>query len=418
MASLLNNRSNNLPLIISIAKLFTMERILLISLVTFLCLCCKDKSEKVPAAVKQVFAVVEIENRAVNGVYVFPATIKGVQQDEIRPKISGFIKEIFVDEGETVKKGQALFKIETNTQEMDAQAAKAEIDVAEANITAAEGAVAAAQVEVDKVLPLVEKKIVGQVQLETARANLLKAKGQLSQAIATREKAEANYYAILENIKFSNIESPLDGIIGRIKYSVGTLTGPNDPIPLTTVSDNSQVNAYFSLTEKEYIDFFQKFEGTDLEGKIERVPPIELELANGSIYEEKGKVQTTTGIIDPTTGTIQFRVLFPNEGRLLKSGNSGVIRVPRIYENAISIPNAATFEQQGMVYVYKVVADTARVQLVSILDKLERMAIVESGLRAGDQIVVSGLATLRNGTAIEPRIVSLDSIMNQTVVVP
>lgn len=395
-----------------------MERILLFSLVTFLCICCKDKSEKPPTAVKQVFPVVEIENSTVNGFYVFPAAIKGVEEDEIRPKIRGFIKEIYVDEGEMVKKGQPLVKIETNTQQMDAKAARAEIDGAKANITAAEGAVAAAQVEVDKMLPLVEKNIVGQVQLETARANLLKAQGQLSQAKAAREKAEASYYAIVENIKFSEINSPLDGVVGSIAYSVGSLTGPRDPQAITAVSDNSSVNAYFSLTEKEYIDFFQKFEGTDLEDKINRVPPIELELANGSIYEEKGKVQTTTGIIDPSTGTIQFRVLFPNERGLLKSGNSGVIRVPRIYENVISVPNAATFEQQGMVYVYKVVEDTARVQLVNVLDKLERMAIVESGLQAGDRIIVSGLATLRNGTAIEARIVSLDSIMNQTGLSP
>ena len=395
-----------------------MQRILLFFSVLTFCLGCKEKSEKVSTPVKQVFPIIEIERSTVNGFYVFPAAIKGVEEDEIRPKIRGFIKEIYVDEGEMVTKGQPLVKIETNTQQMDAKAARAEIDGAEANITAAEGAVAAAQVEVDKMLPLVEKNIVGQVQLETARANLLKAQGQLSQAKAAREKAEASYYAIVENIKFSEINSPLDGVVGSITYSVGSLTGPRDPQPITTVSDNSSVDAYFSLTEKEYIDFFQKFEGTDLEDKIDRVPPIELELANGSIYEEKGKVQTTTGIIDPSTGTIQFRVLFPNERGLLKSGNSGVIRVPRIYEDVISVPNAATFEQQGMVYVYKVVEDTVRVQLVSVLDKLERMAIVESGLQAGDRIVVSGLATLRNGTVIEPRIVSLDSIMNQTGLSP
>ncbi len=375
---------------------------------------CKEKEVKNPTISTGVFPVIVIASDTVNGYYEFPASIKGIEEDEIRSKISGFIKEIYVDEGEVVKKGQPLVKIETNTQQMDAKAARAEIDGAEANIMAAEGSVAAAQVEVDKMVPLVERKIVGQVQLETARANLLKAKGQLSQAKAAKEKAEANYYAIVENIKFSEINSPLDGVVGSIVYSEGTLTGPRDPQPITTVSDNSEIKAYFALTEKEYIDFFQIFEGTDLEDKINRVPPIELELANGSIYPDKGKVQTTTGIIDPATGTIQFRVLFPNEGVLLKSGNSGIIRVPRIYNNVIAIPNSATFEQQGMVYVFKVVQDTARVQLVNVLDKLERMAIIDSGLEFGDQVIVSGLATLRNGTPVQGRVVSMDSIIKQS----
>ena len=395
-----------------------MKRVSLFFIMAVFFVSCKDKADKSPAAVTRVFPVAEIESRTVNGYYVFPAAIKGIKEDEIRAKINGYIKEIYVDEGEIVKKGQPLVKLETNIQQMDAKAARAEIDGAEANIMAAKGAVAAAQVEVDKILPLVEQNIVGQVQLETARANLLKARGQLSQAEAAKEKAEANYYAIVENIKFSEITSPLDGVIGSITYTEGSLTGPRDPQPITTVSDNSSVYAYFAITEKEYIDFFQKFEGTDLMDKINRVPPIELQLANGSIYEEKGKVQTTTGIIDPSTGTIQFRVLFPNDRGLLKSGNSGVIRVPRIYENVVSVPNSATFEQQGMVYVYKVVQDTARVQLVNVLDQLERMAIIESGLEIGDQIIVSGLATLRNGTPIEARIVSMDSVMNKSKAKP
>lgn len=395
-----------------------MKRMSLFFIIALIFGSCKDKEDKNAAAPVRVFPVIEIANSTVNGYYVFPAAIKGVKEDEIRAKISGYIKEIYVDEGEMVKKGQPLLKLETNTQQMDAKAARAEIDGAEANITAAEGAVAAAQVEVDKILPLVEKNIVGQVELETARANLLKAKGQLSQAKAAKEKSQARYYAIVENIRYSDIMSPLDGIVGSITYSEGALTGPRDPQPITTVSDNSSVDAYFALTEKEYIDFFQKFEGTDLEDKINRVPPIDLELANGSIYEEKGKVQTTTGVIDPTTGTIQFRVLFPNEKGLLKSGNSGTIRVPRIYENVVAVPNSATFEQQGMVYVYKVVQDTARVQLVQVLDKLERMAIINSGLETGDQIIVSGLATLRNGTPIQARMVDLDSIMNKSQSTP
>ncbi|WP_369049416.1 efflux RND transporter periplasmic adaptor subunit [Tenacibaculum sp. UWU-22] len=371
---------------------------------------CKKETKKTKTA-PLPYPVISVAKRNVNTYHIFPTNITGINNNQLRPKISGYIKEVLVDEGEKVKKGQLLFKLETNIQDQNASVAKNQITSATANIEAARAQVESAQVEVNKLIPLVEKNIISAVQLETARANLLKAKGGLSQALAAHSSAEANYRAINENIKFSNITSPIDGVVGKFNYRIGALVSPLDSKPITTVSDVSKVYAYFTINEKQYIYFFQNFSGKTLEEKIKLVPPIELELANGTIYQEKGTLETSTGVIDPNTGTIQFRVKFDNKDGLLTNGNTGKVRIPRVYKNVLVIPESATFEQQGVIYAFKTQGDSAVATVIEPRDRVHNLIVVNKGVQEREKIIVKGIASLKNGTKITPKLVNIDSII-------
>lgn len=372
---------------------------------------CNDGDQTAPIPVKP-YPVVAAEMKEINGFYSFPTDIAGKNNNQVRSKIQGYIKQVFVEDGQKVTAGQVLFRIETNVQNQNADASRAQITAMEASIKAAEANVMAAQVEVDKLTPLVEQGIISNIQLETARANYLKAKGQQSQAMANKEVAKANYQGVMETIGYSIIKSPINGVVGKINYREGALVSPSDPQPITTVSDVSKIYAYFSLTEKQYINFFQMYEGKDLNEKLSNVPPIDLVLANGSLFEEKGKVETATGQIDPGTGTIQFRVAFENKNGLLSNGSTGSLRIPRSYGNVLVIPESSTFDQQGFTYIYKVVNDTTVSAVIEVKDRVNNFAIVSSGLNAGEKVIASGVNTLKPGTAIKPNPVNMDSVVN------
>jgi membrane fusion protein (multidrug efflux system) len=336
------------------------------------------------------------------GNFVFPAKLTGINNNNVRPKVSGYIEKVFVHDGERVKVGQPLFKLETNIMSQSATAAKAQVYSAEAGVSAA-------QVEVSKLLPLVEKKIISPIQLETANANLLKAKAQLSMA-------QADYDGIQENIKFSLVTSQVNGVLGKINYLEGSLVSPSDPLPLTVVSDISKVYAYFTLNEKQYLSFFQNSPGANLADKIAKVPEITLELANGMDYQIKGKLETTTGQIDPGTGTIQFRVIFDNASEILSNGSTGNIKIPNILSNVLVIPESATFTQQGFIYAYLYRGDTVASTVIGLIDRIQNMAIVSKGLNKGDVVVANGVIALRNGMKIQPIQSNLDSLIQIKVV--
>lgn len=358
--------------------------------------------------------VLAVTQRDVVTYSVYPAEITGTNNNEVRPKISGYIQQVYVDEGQRVRAGQPLFKLETNVLSENAQAAQAQVGAAEASIEAAKANVNAAQVEVDKLTPLVNKGIISPVQLETARANLLRAQSELTQAQANRRASQANYQSVRANINFSTVVSPINGVVGKLNFRKGSLVSPNDPMPITTVSDAGEVYAYFTLSEKEYLDLYQTAKGATLQEKIKNFPEVELELANGALYDKKGRLEATTGQIDPNTGTIQLRVIFNNRNGLLSNGSTGNIRVPLTYDDALVIPEAATYEQQGFVYAYRVDQDTARQLVVQLKGRADNLAIIESGLQQGDTVVAAGVASLRDGTAITPQPVALDSLLRQT----
>ncbi|MBD8081589.1 efflux RND transporter periplasmic adaptor subunit [Chryseobacterium caseinilyticum] len=385
------------------------NKLILLSFAALALASCKKEEPKQEAA--KPFPVVKVESRNITGYQTFPASIEGKVNNDVRAKIQGYITQVLVDEGQFVTKGQPLFRLETNTLNETAAAAKAGVGAAQSNIAAAQAAVNAAQVEVNKLKPLVDKKIISSVQLQTAQANLAQAQAQVQQAKAAREQANANYKGAAANVDYSIIRAPISGVVGKLPLRVGSLVGPNDQTALTTVSDTSEIYAYFSMNEKEYFDFLEKSEGATMPQKIKNIPMVELELANGSLYPEKGRVEAITGQIDPTTGTIQFRVSFTNAQKLLSNGNSGKIRLPKYYNNVLVVPEGATYEQQGIVYVYKVNKDTARNAVVNIIDRIDNLALIKDGVKVGDPVVAAGTGTLKNGTPVKPQPTTTDQIV-------
>ncbi|HUH27785.1 efflux RND transporter periplasmic adaptor subunit [Gelidibacter sp.] len=329
------------------------------------------------------FQVTTIPQKTVTGYTTYPTSIEGVNNSEVRPKISGYITDVLVDEGQKVRKGQTLFKLETQTLSQDAAGAKANVN--------------AAQVEVDKLKPLVEKNIISSVQLETAKAKLL--------------QAQSAYNSIGANIDYANIKSPVDGYVGSIRLRKGSLVSPTGPEPLTTVSDISEVYAYFSMNESEYLDFIQNAKGENIKEKIKNFPKVTLILANGSIYDQEGTIETINSQVNANTGTISFRAVFNNDSRLLTNGNSGKIRVPKTYTDVVVVPKESTYEQQGSYYVYKLAEDDMAVSTrISVLADVNNVYVVSEGLKVGDKIVAKGVAKLRGDTQIKPMEVPFDTI--------
>ena len=345
----------------------------------------EDKNSQQQAQAQQAkpFPVITVPTETVTGYNSYPTSIEGVVNSQVRAKVQGYIQEVLVDEGEKVKKGQALFKLETQSLNQDAAAAKANVN--------------AAQVEVDKLKPLVEKEIISNVQLETAKAKL--------------QQAKSSYQSIAANIDYGTVKSPVDGFVGSINYRQGSLISPTDATPLTTVSDIQEVYAFFSMNESDYIDFIQNTEGKTLQDKVNNFPPVLLQLANGQTYAEKGKIETVTGQINQNTGTVSFRAVFENPNQLLTNGNSGVIKIPQTYENAVVIPQNSTFEQQGNIIAYKV-GEENKVTSTKVVTKaaVGNLYVVESGLKKGDKIVAKGVSKLRPNTKIEPQEVAFDSV--------
>ncbi|NJW53886.1 efflux RND transporter periplasmic adaptor subunit [Salinimicrobium oceani] len=352
----------------------------------FLTASCQDENQgQQQAGGAAAFPVIEVQQRTVTGYTSYPVSIEGKVNSAVRAKVPGYVTQVLVDEGQQVQKGQTLFKLETASLSQDAGAARANVN--------------AAQVEVDKLKPLVEKGIISSVQLETAKARL--------------EQAKANYNSIAASIGYATIKSPVDGYVGAINFREGALVSPGDPTPLTIVSDIEEVYAFFSLNERDYLNFVQNAEGENISEKIKNFPPVELQLVNGNIYAEKGEIQTVTGQVDPTTGTVGFRAAFPNPNGILASGNSGRIRIPRVYENVPVVPESASFEQQGIVYVYGVQGDSLAVSVpIQVIDRVGNLIVVGSGVSQGDKIVAQGVGKLRNNTPITPQPISFDSIAN------
>lgn len=356
----------------------------------FIFIACSENSGQQMAANPMSIPVVEVAVRNVSGYTSYPASLEGTINSQVRAKVAGYITDVLVDEGQAVKKGQLLFKLETQTLSQDAGAADANVS--------------ASQVEVDRLKPLVEKGIIGKVQLETAEARLM--------------QAQANYNSVAANIDYANIKSPVNGYVGAIPYRQGTLVSPSDPTPLTTVSVIDNVYAYFAINERDYLNFLQTTEGKTLSDKIENFPPVELRMVNGTVYEEKGKIETVTGQVSPSTGTVSFRASFPNPNRLLANGNSGSIMIPKTYKDARVVPETSTFEQQGRVYVFQVLGDTVAVTApIEVVDRIDNLIVVGSGIEAGEKIVAQGVGKVRNNTLIAPEPVSFDSIANSLKVV-
>lgn len=341
----------------------------------------KNQAQRGPQALP--FPVITVPSKTVTAYTTYPTSLEGIINSEVRAKASGFITDVLVDAGQKVKKGQTLFRLETQTLSQDAAAAQANVN--------------AAQVEVNKLKPLVEKNIISSVQLETAKAKLA--------------QAQSSYNAIAANIGYATIKSPVDGYVGAINFREGTLISPTSPLPLTTVADIDKIYAFFSLNEKDYLDFINNTKGETMEEKINNLPKVRLVLANGSLFDQEGTIETINSQVNPSTGTVSFRAVFDNPGQILSSGYSGTIQIPKLYTDATVVPAMSTYERQGLTYVYKVQGDTlATSSSINILDRVDNIIIVKDGIAPGDKIVAKGVGKLRDKSPIIAQPTEFDSI--------
>ncbi|MGN1263470.1 MAG: efflux RND transporter periplasmic adaptor subunit [Prevotella sp.] len=316
---------------------------------------------------------------------VFSASLQGRQDVAIYPQVSGTITQICISEGAEVSKGQTLFII-------DQIPYKAALETAAANVASAEAAVATAQMTADSKRELFADSVVSEFEMRTAALSLRREQAALEQAKAQLTDAR-------NNLSYTEVKSPVNGSAGMIPYRIGALVGPSIGTPLVTVSDNDEMYAYFSMTEKQVLALSQN--GGTSEVLAKAFPEVELTLGDGSTYPLKGRIDAVSGIIDSKTGKVSMRAVFPNPDHILRSGGQGVVRIPCVHDDCITVPQEATYELQDKVFVYKVVnGKTKSVQIgVSPINDGKEY-IVTSGLKAGDIIIAEGAGLLRDGVEV------------------
>ena len=328
----------------------------------------------------------------------YASKLEGQQTVEIRSKIAGYIEKITIDEGASVKKGQVLFRLNANDLQASVRSAEASVKVAEADVNSA-------AINLEKTKPLVEKNIISKFELQSVESTMKAKEAQLAQAKANLENAKAN-------LQYTVITSPADGTIGNFPYRVGSLISSTSAEPLTTVSNTVKMYAYFSLNEKEFLTLTKGLEGKNLQEKFTKLPDVSLILADNSVYETPGRIETASGLVDQTTGAVNIRATFPNTEGLLRSGGSGSVRIPQFISSAIIIPQKTTYELQGKYFVYLVGADNKvhNTEIEVLTGNLKDSYVVTNGLKVGDQIVLQGIASLRNDTQIKPKVVEVGSL--------
>lgn len=326
---------------------------------------------------------VQLSNETLENNY--SVTIRGRQDIEILPQVSGKITKVNVTEGEAVRKDQILFVI-------DQMPYISALKTAMANFHVAQATESTAQLTYDSKKQLFDKNIVSDFDLRTAENALIMATAQKEQAQAQLEDAQ-------NNLSYTEVKAPCNGVVGMLPYRMGSLVSPSMSNPLTTVSDNSEMYVYFSMDENAVLNLSRTY--GSLEKAAQMMPAAKLRLSDGTIYEYEGKIESISGVISLTTGTASVRAVFPNPNDILHSGATGSIVIPQSFNNVIVIPQEATFEIQNKVFTYKVVdgkAKTTTIEVASINDG--KAYLVNSGLNEGDVIVSQGAGLLREGTVV------------------
>lgn len=364
-------------------------KILLIAVLTVvLASCGGGKSGGKPNFGDNEYAVRTVQGQNADLQTTYPATIKGVQDVEIRPKVSGFITKLCVKEGQQVKAGQLLFVIDNVTYAAAVRQARAAVNAAKAQLNTA-------RLTYNNSQKLFKNNVIGSYELQSSKNAMESAAAQLAQA-------EAAYISAKQNLNFCFVTSPANGVVGDLPYRVGALVSASSQQPLTTVSNNSTMQVYFSMTEKDLLDMTKTAGG--INAAISSYPAVKLQLADGSIYNHPGKVATVSGVIDPTTGTVSMRADFPNPERVLKTGASGSIVVPHTATSAVVVPQDAVVEVQDKHFVYVVGKDNkVKYTPVEINSQNDgKTYIITSGLNIGDRFVVNGVSSLQDGMEIKP----------------
>ncbi|WP_339655681.1 efflux RND transporter periplasmic adaptor subunit [Flavobacterium frigidarium] len=349
---------------------------------------CNNKAEiPVPAAPSLPVLTLKSESTATSVAY--PAAIQGTVDVEVRSQVNGNLDQVLVDEGAYVRKGQALFKINDRPY-------REQLNNALANLHAAEAALINSDIEVDKLNPLVKNKVVSDYQLKTAKA-------MQKVAMANIEQNKAMVASARINLGYTTITAPVSGYIGRLYKKQGSLISSSDVEALTTLSDVHEVYGYFSLSESDFINFKKTYAGNTLSEKLKNLAAVELVLADNSIYEKKGVVDMIDGQFDKNTAAITVRATFPNANGILRSGNTGKVRLQIQHDDAILIPQSATIEMQDKVFAFTVNAKNEVTKTpITISGKSGANYLISEGLKAGDKIVLSGIDKLQEGQLIQP----------------
>jgi len=382
--------------------LFCMASILIIS--------CGNSVQQGNADGQQIqsYPVLELQPRSIELTSSYPATLEGRQTVEIRPRVQGYITQMPVDEGDIVEKGELLFQINSEQYEQEVRSAEADVEAAKAAIKTAED-------EVQRYSRLVKKDIVSDYQLQSAKNQLESQEAALAQAEARLENARVN-------LNYTKVKSPTDGVIGSIPYRIGSLVNSTMARPLTTISNISEVYAYFSMSERELLEMAQNVatEGGNktLQQRISEMPQVNLILPDNTMYGHQGTLRLASGLIDKQTGSASFRAVFPNPEEILRSGGSGNVQIPFQQNSAIVVPKKATYEVQNKQFVYTV-TDSNKVQSTPITTQTlstSKLFVVEDGLSAGDRIVTAGMSNLSDNTLIKPTPINSDSLYQSLTV--
>lgn len=363
------------------------SRFIVIAVCSLLFASCGKKETKTFKAPE--LAVQEVQLSSIHLSNSYPASIRGKQDVEIRPQVAGFITKVCVDEGAAVRKGQTLFMIDPTQYEAAFRSAKAAVANADA-------AVKSQEIIFKNKQELNKKAIISDYELAIAENTLASTKAQLA-------AAQAQLASARQNLDFTAVKSPSDGMVNTIPYRLGSLVSASIQTPLTVVSDITEMHIYSSLSEKELLELIRRNGGSQKEA-IAAYPAVKLELSDGSIYTYEGKIETISGAIDQSTGAATVRASFPNPEQILRSGGMGNLIIPYDMDGVILVPQSATVEIQDKKFVYILQPDNTVKYTEIAISNLEngKFYLVTEGLKAGDKIVMEGVQNLKDGQAIQP----------------
>ncbi len=357
---------------------------LALTAVLFLSVACREQKTVQTEDKTYPLLKVELSDRLINS--SFPATLRGRQTVEIRPQVSGMITEILINEGDPVRKDSILFVIDQTQY-------KAAYEIAVANVKSAEAALSTAELVLESTKDLYENEVVSEFDLMTAQNDLVEAEAKL--ALAKAEETRA-----YNNLSYTEVRSPVNGVASMTPYRVGALVSSSIAEPLVKVSDDSQIYAYFSMAESQVLDMVLE-NGNSIQNTLKDIPSVQLQMSNGKMYDQPGKITALSGTIDQNTGSVSIRASFPNRNHILRDGGSGSVIIPHQMNDCIVIPQSATFEIQDRIFVYKVVdgkASSAQIKVAGVNNGSEY--VVEDGLEVGDVIISEGAGLVQEGALI------------------
>ena len=349
------------------------------------------KQEQQGEETGQALPVMVVSSQPIEFEETYSASIRGLQDVDIIPQVSGRIIRLCVKEGEQVKTGQVLAVID----QVPYQAA---LRTARANVSAAQAKVETARIELNGKQSLFDEKVISDYELSVARNQLAVAQAELEQAKAQEANAR-------NDLSYTEIKSPSNGVIGTLPYRIGALVGPTIEQPFTVVSDNSEMYAYFSVSENKLRQLRAQYGSIDK--MISRMPEVGLQLNDGTLYGQKGHIETVSGIVNPTTGAVQIKALFPNPDRELLSGTIGNVILQGVNTDAILVPMSATVELQDKIIAYRLKNGKAEAAYLTV-DRLNdgNRFVVKQGLSVGDTIITEGVGQIKEGMIVTPKTVT------------